>query len=178
MHILDLIILSALGYGLYTGFRKGLVHMLLSLAGLLAAVFLAAQFSERLIPWLGSHLKLGPGSLRWTAYLTVFLGTLLLVALISRLLGKLLKAAGLGWANRLSGAALSALKYLLILGLLLKLVDSVQQRFPVLPEDYAQGSRWQKPLMRSTDSILVYVGRLHLDTLIKARRRVEEEGEE
>ena len=145
--------------------------MLLSFAGLLAAVFLAARFSEQLIPWLGRHLNMGPGGLRWTAYLTVFLGTLVIVALVSRLLDKLLKAAGLGWANRLSGAALSAVKYLLILGLLLKLIDSVQQRFPVLPEDYAQGSRWQKPLMRSTDSVLVYVGRLHLDSLVKNQRK-------
>ena len=144
--------------------------MLLALAGLLAAVFLAAKFSEQLIPWLGTHLEAGPSTLRWMAYLTVFFGTLILVALLSRLLDKLLDAAGLGWANRLSGAVVSAFKYLLIFGLLLRLVDSVQERFPVLPEDYAQGSNLHEPLVRATDTVLVYVGRLHLDSLIKAHR--------
>jgi len=173
MHIIDLVIITAFGYGLYTGYRKGIVHMVLSFVGLLVAIYLSARFSEQIIPHIGRYLDLGPRGLRWIAYLMVFSGTLILVSILSRILHKLLKAAGLSWANRLGGAAFSALKYMLILGLLLKLVDSVQQRFPVLPEDYAQGSHWHKPLMRSTDSVLVYVGRMHLDTLISHKVKVK-----
>ncbi len=154
MDHLDILILTTAGYGLYKGFRKGFIHMVLSLAGLVLALYLAVKFSGLFIPFLAEKLHTGPEKMRWLAYLLVFTGTLITVSLLSRLLNKLIKSVGLGWLNKTAGALLSALKNLLIIGLFFKLVASVQERFALFPDDYTQSSQLYQPLMRITDKTI------------------------
>ncbi len=154
MNIFDIIILVAAAYGIYKGITKGFVHIVLSFAGFLLGLWLAANFSGKLIPYLAGQLNANDNQLRWVAYFVIFLGTLLITWIISKLITKLLKEAGLGWLNRLSGAALATVKYLFIAGLIFILIDEINRRFPVLPQDYAKGSQWHQPVMQGTKRLI------------------------
>ncbi|NPA45702.1 MAG: CvpA family protein [Chlorobi bacterium] len=169
MNIIDIIILVGFLYGLYTGFRKGFIHIVLGIIGFLAALYVASRFAGMLIPYLKANWNASEGTLRWAAYALLFIGVLIAVGLLSKLLDKIFDTAGLGWLNRLTGAALSAFKYLIIIGLLLRMVDGMQERLHIFPEDYAKDSRWHKPLTALTDSVIVYVGRLRVQKATENR---------
>ena len=176
MNIIDIIILVGFLYGLYTGFRKGFIHIVLGIIGFLAALYVASRFAGMLIPYLKANWNASEGTLRWAAYALLFIGVLIAVGLLSKLLDKILDTAGLGWLNRLTGAALSAFKYLIIIGLLLRMVDGMQERLHIFPEDYAKDSRWHKPLTALTDSVVVYVGRIRINQQTDGRNNEEDSG--
>ena len=158
MHYLDILVLSTAAYGFYNGFRKGIVHIVLSLVGLISAVFLASRFSRKMVPFLSDKLNTEPDKVIWLAYASVFFCSLIAVAFLSKLLSKILSSAGLGWANKISGGVLSAVKFLLIIGLFFKLVASVQERFLLFPEGFEKESRYYVPLIQVTDSLIHYAG--------------------
>ncbi len=161
MHYLDWIILSVAAYGFYRGFRKGLVHIVLSLAGLVMAVFLASRFSGQWVPFLSEKLNSSPDKIMWLAYAVVFFGTLIAVALLTKLLDKIISSAGLGWVNKMTGGFLSALKSLLIIGLFFKLIASVQERFMIFPKDFEKDSKYYAPLIQVTDTLIHHAGNWH-----------------
>ena len=101
----DIALLVLTGLGGFLGLIKGLTRLAVGLLALVAAFLLAAQLHAALAGRL-TFLSLSPRALKLVAYLAIFLGTLLVGALVAWLLRKLLKAAALGWADRLAGGAL------------------------------------------------------------------------
>jgi membrane protein required for colicin V production len=100
------------------GLAKGLARLLIGIAALVAAFMLAAQFHEALalrLPWL----DIPADARRLVAYLLIFFGTMIAGGIAAWLVRRLLKAAMLGWADRLAGAAVGLLAAALIAGLLL-----------------------------------------------------------
>jgi len=90
------------------GMVKGLVRILIGLAALAAAFVSATRFHEGLAARLPTF-DLGAEWLRLIAYVLIFLGVLLLGGAAAFVTRRALKAAMLGWADRLGGAALGLL---------------------------------------------------------------------
>ena len=158
MNTLDLIVLGIVAWGFYKGLRKGLFYIVLSFAGILAGFFLATRFSGKLIPVLGNYLHWTDKQLQWVAYVLVFVIVLLIAKLISYLLEKFFEWTGLGWMNRLAGGAVSALKYLLLAGLLFTAIDEVQAKFQLFPGELFESSSVYRPLVDNTKKFIRYAG--------------------
>ncbi len=154
MHFFDIFILVASAYGVFKGLTKGLVHILLSFVGFIAGLYLAANFSGMLIPYLAEQFHSSPGQMQWAAYFVIFFGAILIAWLASKLITKILKEAGLGWLNRLGGALLSTAKYLFIAGLIFVLIEETNRRFAFLPENYTENSKFFKPVTQETRQII------------------------
>jgi membrane protein required for colicin V production len=105
MNTFDIILLSFACVLVVVGMFKGLVRILLGLAALVAAFALAARFHEGLADRLGG-VDISIEALRLVAYLMIFVGVMLAGGLMAFFARRLLKAAMLGWADRLGGAAL------------------------------------------------------------------------
>ena len=116
MNTFDVILLSFACALVVVGMFKGLVRILIGCAALVAAFALAARFHEGLAERLAG-LDVGIEALRLIAYLLIFVGVMLAGGLAAWLLRKVLKAAMLGWADRLGGAALGLVAALLAAGL-------------------------------------------------------------
>ncbi len=158
MAVIDYVILSLAGWGFYKGVRKGLFYIVLSLAGIIAGFLLATRLSGRLVPLLGQSLHWPEVHLKWTAYVLVFVIVLIIARLISYLLEKFFKWTGLGWINRLAGGVVSALKYLLLAGLLFTAVDEIQSEFQIFPKETFENSSVYNPLVMHTRRIIQYAG--------------------
>ncbi len=157
MNILDAGVMILVFYGIYKGFAKGIVYMVLSTAGFILGIILSVKFAFLLVPYLAHYFNLPEVQLKWLAYLLIFLGVLLVMLLLSKLLSKLLKISGLGWLNRLSGALVSGLKYLFFTGLILMLIDEIQQRFPVFPDTLLKESKLMQPVTESTWAVIHWI---------------------
>ncbi|MBI4291809.1 MAG: CvpA family protein [Betaproteobacteria bacterium] len=99
----DYAVFAVLGFSLLVGVLRGLTRELLSLAGWVAAFVLATVFSGEAARWMPESL--GPLLGGVLAFLAVFIGVLLVTFFIGLILAMLLRAAGLGAADRLLGAA-------------------------------------------------------------------------
>ncbi len=113
------------------GLFKGLVWQISRIATLVGAYVLAAMYGPDLGSWL-FHDSLQGADERlplYVAYLTIFVGVLVVLSLLALLLNKLVERVGLTFYNRVGGGVLGvgtgALVVLLLLGL----------AFMFLPED-------------------------------------------
>lgn len=99
----DYAVFAVLGFSFLIGVLRGLMRELISLAGWVAAFVLATVFSGEVARWMPESL--GPLLAGLLAFLAVFIGVLLVAFFIGLILSMLLRAAGLGVADRMLGAA-------------------------------------------------------------------------
>ena len=112
MNALDigLIILIVLGAGI--GLARGLVRILIGILSLVVAFFLASRYQDQLAAVMTSrHVAEAPA--RITAYVLVFVATMIAGGLVAWVVGKILKLAMLSFPDRLAGGALGILAALL-----------------------------------------------------------------
>jgi membrane protein required for colicin V production len=104
MNGFDIALLVFAGVLVVLGMVKGLVRILIGIAALVAAFALAAYSHAGLAAKLGVF-EAAPEVRGLIAWMLIFIGVLLAGALVARLARGLVKAALLGWADRLGGAA-------------------------------------------------------------------------
>lgn len=104
MNWLDIVLIVVIGLATFIGFRKGIIRMALTLGGLVLGIFLAgryyASFAEKLT------LISSPTWSKVAAFAIIFIGVMIVAAILARLLEKFASAILLGWVNRLVGAIL------------------------------------------------------------------------
>ena len=105
MNWFDIALLVLIGLLVTIGLLKGLVRILVGLVALVAAFMVACVYHRPLAEAL-SGTELPTGLLCLLTYLAIFLGVMLAGGLAAWLLRRLIKAAMLGWADRLAGGAL------------------------------------------------------------------------
>jgi membrane protein required for colicin V production len=101
----DILVVVIAGIGLVIGLVKGLVRILVGIAALGVAFVVASRFHEALAEQLG----VSPGTLalrKLVAYLVLLVAVMLAGAVVAFIVRRIVKAAMLGWADRLGGAAL------------------------------------------------------------------------
>lgn len=125
MGSIDIIILIIVGIGATLGFMKGFVKQLASLlglvVGLLAAKALYAPLAEKLCPTVTNSMSFAQilsFSIIWIAIPIGF-------AVLASLLTKAMEAISLGWINRWLGCGLGALKYLVLVSLMVAFIEYV-----------------------------------------------------
>ena len=82
------------------------------------------------------------------AYSVVFIGTALVLSILSRLITRLLRAISLGWLNRLLGCVFGAAKWVLIMSVLLNIFDLADQHFNLLQPEKKAESKAYKPMLK------------------------------
>ena len=124
MNWADYIILGILGLSCLSGLMRGFVSEALSLAVWFLAIVVAMMFGGPLADLMVD--KIATPSLRqMAAFASLFILTLIIGSLISRLMGQLVKSAGLGGTDRLLGMGFGALRGLIIVLVILVLIPSL-----------------------------------------------------
>ena len=125
MATIDIIILIIVGLGFLFGIKKGFIKQLATLlgviAGLLAAKILYVSLAEKISPILNDSVTLS----QTIAFIAIWIAVPLAFSLIASMLTKALEIVSLGWLNRLLGAVLGALKYLLLLSILISVIEFI-----------------------------------------------------
>ncbi len=113
--ILDIILAIPLVWALWAGFRSGVIVQVGGIAGLLLGVWLAFRYGAQ----VGAWINIDETADNVIGFILIVVATILVVAVIGRLLKGVFRFAGLAVLDRFGGAVLSLLKVALILGLLL-----------------------------------------------------------
>ena len=123
MATIDWVIIILLALGAVSGFMKGFFKQLAAgvglIAGLLVARALFVGLGEQLAVAVGTSVTFG----QILDFLLIGLIVPLVLSLLASALTKIVDMTGLGFINRLLGAVLGAIKYALVISLVIHFID-------------------------------------------------------
>ncbi len=145
---IDLLILIPILLGLVRGFWHGIVHELTSILGLVLGIILSKLYAASFSSYLLSVLHSQEWACRALAYILIFVGAFMLVSLAGAVLQRILKAVYLNWLNRLFGGLFGALKWALIMSVVLNILVLAEPYYKVIQDDSKSQSRLYHPTLR------------------------------
>ena len=148
MTTIDIIILIALGAGVIIGFMKGFIRQLASIlgliVGLLAAKALYTSLAVKLCPTVTDSMTVA----QILAFVIIWIAVPLIFTLVASVLTKAMEAVSLGWLNRLLGAGLGALKYLLLVSLVVCIIQFIDTDSQLISQTKKEESLLYYPMER------------------------------
>ena len=148
MTTIDIIILIALGAGVIIGFMKGFIRQLASIlgliVGLLAAKALYTSLAVKLCPTVTDSMTVA----QILAFFIIWIAVPLIFTLVASVLTKAMEAVSLGWLNRLLGAGLGALKYLLLVSLVVCVIQFIDTDSQLISQTKKEESLLYYPMER------------------------------
>ena len=138
MNLLDIILLVLLVPGTIRGISKGLLEQVVTLIGVVLAVYMAYHFSEPVCTWLDQYINVSETALHVVGFIVMLLGVLIIVMCLAKVLTHVADAASLGWLNRALGFVFAIAVSALIL------FDTLNTKFelvktPILNESVLYG---------------------------------------
>ena len=127
MNWLDILILVFAGIAAFGGWAVGLVRVALSLVGIVVAIVLARNYFPDAAQVFSGIID-NANAENFLGFVVIFLLVLVVTAVLSTLLNKMLGALMLGWANRMGGLLLGAFLAFCLVSVMLSVVNS----FPIL----------------------------------------------
>ncbi|MGD8426924.1 MAG: CvpA family protein [Balneolaceae bacterium] len=119
MNLLDFLILLPIAYFCFRGFMNGLIKEVLSIVGIILAVFLTFQYMEQVGTIIRPFFADKASFIPFVSGLIIFVGTLAIVNLAAFISKKFLETVKLNFINRLGGLAFGFLKSGIIVSALL-----------------------------------------------------------
>lgn len=136
MTVFDYGVLAIVGLSSLLSMMRGFLRESLSLAGWVAAFFVARLYTTELAPLLPNAIP--TDALRMlAAFLILFLATLLVSSLLAIALSEVFKKVGLGWLDRWLGAIFGLARGVIIVGVLVLLAGLTS-----IPQD----ARWRNAM--------------------------------
>ena len=107
--------------------------------------------------WLGQWISASGPALDIIAFILIFAIVVTVLFLLGKILETSIKIILLGWLNRLLGLVFALFKYVLIIGLLVILFDSVNSRFDLVSDEYLDSSFMYSGIRSLSWSVFPYL---------------------
>lgn len=146
MAIIDIIILVLIGIGTIWGVTKGFLRQLASLIGLIVGLLVARALFAEVGDWMVSTIGVPDTIAQILAFFMLWIAVPILFSLFATFLTKALEVVHLGWINRLLGGGLGAIKFMLLIGLVAHLLEYVDAKNELIPQNVLSESVLYKPM--------------------------------
>jgi len=156
MHFIDIILVLPLLWGIYKGITKGLIIMVTTLVALIGGVYAGIHFSHYLSGLFESFMN--PKYLELVCFALMFIGVVLGVFWLGKIVDKGVKKLSLGWLNTIGGAVFGILKYGLILSILLSFINRIDSGQNFVTPEIRQRSLLYTPVSRLGEVIYPRLG--------------------
>lgn len=154
MNVLDIVLGVFLLIGLFQGFRKGFFVELASLVGLILGVIGAIYFSHFVSGFLIKFISWEEQTVNLVAFAITFIGIVILVSMLARVLTQMADIAALGLINKFFGAIFGLLASAFFLSVLVLFFNSFDQDFSILEEEKKEASILYKPVSSLAPMVL------------------------
>lgn len=157
MNILDIVLLVCLIPALIQGLRKGFIAQVVAIISLVLGGWLAYKFSAVVTEWLAQWLDITGQALNIISFILIFAVVVTLLFLLGKILEASVKIILLGWLNKLLGLVFAMFKYALVIGLLVILFDSINDKFSLVSRSYLDSSFMYSGLKSISYSVFPYL---------------------
>lgn len=152
MNIFDVIVYLALAWAIYNGWRRGLLQQIFSLVGIIAALYFGVLCGAE----VGAMLGMEGATAQIGGFITIFILSLIAIAIAGRLLRGVFKLAGLGAFDTFLGILLSIIKTGLIVSILFSGFAALNYNNDLASQQTMESSRWFEPVSNLTDRLTPY----------------------
>ena len=157
MNIFDVIVIAALVWSAISGFSKGFVVQVFSLAALVLGVFIAYKLSHFVAGFISDSLSTDPAFTSVIAFAITFVGVWVLIYMAGKIAHQIVQVVMMGLINRILGVAFALLKVTLVLGILLVIFENLNAGIKILPQETIEKSVTYKPLKKASNLIFPYL---------------------
>lgn len=154
MAYLDIVVCIILLIGAYRGFTKGFLYTLALATAVVLGIIGGFQLADKASGYLQSEFSITSRFLPFISFLLVFIGIIMLVILLGKLLEKVLKAIALGWANKISGALFGIFKMAFLISAVFWLLKPVEKSLPVISAEQKKQSFLYGPVSKIAPAVL------------------------
>ena len=152
-YLVDLILLSCLGWGAYQGFKKGFIIQSFKILGVVIAIWGGFAFAGKIEPLMQQRFQMDFLICSIVSFVTIFVLILILIYTSGFLVSKVVDALALGLINRLAGAAFGILTNALILSVLILLFNRVNENKNFIKPEILEKSYLYKPVENAAPKI-------------------------
>lgn len=177
MNLLDIIFLVPLLFALYRGYRKGLIHMVASLAALVLGIVAAMRLRSLTAALLDSIFNINPDHMNVIAFSVTFVVVVMLVHLVAFLLDKLVKAVALSFVNRLLGMLVGFLVTAFVLSMILWPLNQINREREIIKKEHIEGSLLYRPLSGFAPTVFPYLKKEDWKQYVPRKKDAEENEE-
>jgi membrane protein required for colicin V production len=174
MNYLDIIFLVPLLFALYRGFKKGMIHMVASLAALVLGIFGAIRLRPMFASLLDSIFDISPDYMNVIAFSVAFVSIVLVVHLVAFAVEKLIKAVALNLVNRLLGMGFGLLVTAFVISMILWPVNQVNEEKQIIKPERIENSLLYKPLSAFAPAVFPYLKKQDWKEFIPKNKEEEE----
>lgn len=126
MKSMNILILIVLLVGAVVGFCQGAFKQIAKFVGVFAGIIIASKYSEQVGDFLSTTTGASTSIGKTIAFVLIMIVVPVLLGWIASLLTKVFSEIHLGFLNRLAGAVIGAICYLLLLSFAFNLMDFAQ----------------------------------------------------
>lgn len=157
MNYIDIVLGLLLVFSAISGFRKGLVVELASLAALVLGIWGAIEFSYVTSEFLVENFDMQTKYLNIISFILTFVVIVILVHVIGSVVNKLVETVMLGFINKLAGLAFGILRAALILSIILVVFDKIDEDVQILSPEAKSESRLYDPIRNFAPAIFPFI---------------------
>ena len=157
MNYIDIILGLLLLFAAISGFRKGLVSELASLAALILGIWGAIEFSYITTDFLLENFDLQTKYLNIISFVITFVVIVILVHIVGSAVNKFIETAMLGFINKLAGLAFGILRSALILSIILVVFDKIDEDVEILSKEAKEESLLYEPIRNFAPSLFPFI---------------------
>jgi membrane protein required for colicin V production len=144
------------------GLMNGLVRQVASLLALVLGIWAGWHFSSLVAQGITIFIKDNDSLVNIISFAIVFIVVLILVNMIGRGLSKIVQLALLGWLDKLLGVIFGIVKYAFVLSVLIYFVNSLNDLYSFIPDDFFSGSKLFPILKKIAPSVFPYLEEFNL----------------
>ena len=170
MQIIDIIILVLVIAGIITGFRKGFIRQLATLTGLVVGLLAAKALYGVVGDKLTGTVTNDPSMAHLFAFILIWIVVPIMFTLVASVITKALEIISLGWLNRILGAALGAVKWVLFISVFICVLNYIDAEGKIVSKELRDQSMLYKPVGELAGLFMPVVQDFANDILQKQRQ--------
>jgi len=157
LNYLDILLAVLLILFAWSGYKKGLIIEIATLAALVLGIYFAWFFSGFVAEKLTDYFTIKDKYLGIISFIVTFLGVILLVMLLGKLLEKIIDVLLLGFLNKLAGAIFGILKGALFISIFIFIVAYVSSGNHFFNKETRQTSILYSPIASIAPALYSWV---------------------
>jgi membrane protein required for colicin V production len=146
VNFIDILIIIPVLWGFWRGFMKGMIMEVGTLVAFFLGVWGGMKFSDLIAGWIRDMSGSQSDYIPLIAFALVFVGILMLVFGVAKLIEKLMEKASLSVVNKIAGGIFGCFKFLLIISVLFFVIDAVEKSVTVIPSAVKDNSLLYRPV--------------------------------
>ncbi|GAB4134023.1 MAG: hypothetical protein Fur0041_06800 [Bacteroidia bacterium] len=173
MNAIDILILIPALWGFWRGFMKGAIMEAATLVAFFAGVWGGMHFSDWMADQIRSLFDSQSDYIPLISFALVFVGILIGVFAVAKMVERFAENAALGIVNKLLGAGIGMFKFVLVISVVFFVMDAIEKNVEIIPSPVKDKSLLYHPVASVAPLIIPGLKESNLGKMVPEKDDVE-----